>query len=164
MMARAIATFGFVGLLPKAPGTWGSLAALPVFWVLHGLGQFPLVLLATAVAFGAGYWATARIEAREAAHDPGWIVIDEVVGQWIAMYPLSFGLWWMGADPWSFAWPGFVLGFALFRLFDIWKPGPVGWADRTGGALGVMLDDVFAGIMAGICVGVLGALAHLVVM
>lgn len=162
MIARAVASVAGIGFLPKAPGTWGSLAALPAFWVLHGIGEFPLVLMATALAFGLGWWATRVITAAGPEHDPGWIVMDEVVGQWLALFPLSFGLWFMGADSWSFAWPGYVLGFALFRLFDIRKPWLVGWADRRGDPLGVMLDDVIAGVMAGLCVAALGALAHVV--
>ena len=64
---------------------------------------------------------------------------------WIALWPLSAGLWHAGADPWVFPWPGWVGAFLMFRLFDVWKPGPVGWADRQPGAMGVMLDDVDRG-------------------
>jgi len=162
MIARHIASVAGIGFLPKAPGTWGSLVALPAFYVLHGVGQFPLVLIATVAVFLLGWWATREVTAAQADHDPGWIVVDEVVGQWIALFSLSFGLWWMGFDSWGFPWPGYVLGFALFRLFDITKPWMVGWADRRGDPLGVMLDDVFAGIMAGLTVALLGALAHVV--
>jgi phosphatidylglycerophosphatase A len=88
-------------------------------------------------------------------HDPSEVVVDEVVGQWIALWPLSFGLWHAGADSWVFPYPGWLTAFVLFRLFDVLKPGPVGWADRRGDALGVMLDDVIAGLIA--AVGVLGA-------
>jgi len=162
MIARHIASVFGVGFLPKAPGTWGSLAALPAFYVLHGIGEFPLVLVATIAVFFLGWWATREATRAQADHDPGWIVVDEVVGQWLALFSLSFGLWWMGFDSWGFPWPGYVLGFAFFRLFDIRKPWLVGWADRRGDPLGVMLDDVIAGVMAGLCVAALGALAHLV--
>ena len=158
---RLIASFGGVGFLKPAPGTWGSLAALPVYYVLHGIGQFPLVALAAILLFFAGLKATREVT-REGDHDPSWVVVDEVVGQWIALFPMSIGLWVMGFDSWGFPWPGYVLGFALFRLFDIWKPWLVGRADRRGDAMGVMLDDVWAGIFAGLCVAVLGAVAHLV--
>ena len=162
--ARLIASFGGVGFLRPAPGTWGSLAALPACYLLHGLGQFPLLLAATAALYFAGLAATRQIVAAGPDHDPGWIVVDEVVGMWITLFPLSFGLWWMGTDPWAFPWPGYVLGFLLFRLFDIRKPWLVGRADRRGDAVGVMLDDVWAGVFAAICVTVLGALAHLVLL
>lgn len=162
MIARMIASVGGVGFLPKAPGTWGSLIALPAFWLLHGIGEFPLVLAATVAVFFLGWWATVQVTRAQVDHDPGWIVVDEVVGQWLALFSMSFGLWWMGFDSWGFPWRGYVFGFALFRLFDIRKPWLVGWADRRGDALGVMLDDVIAGMMAGLCVAALGALAHMV--
>ena len=91
---------------------------------------------------------------------PTHIVIDEVVGQWIALFPLSAGLWLAGAPPQLFPWPGWVFAFVFFRLFDIWKPGPVGWADRRKGPTGVMLDDVLAGAMAAVVVAILAAIAH----
>lgn len=159
-MTRAIATVCYVGLLRPAPGTWGSLVALPVAWFLHGVGSFPLLAIATCAAFGAGWWATARETHGKADHDPSEIVIDEVVGQWIALWPLSLGLWIAGTGAWVFPWPGWVGGFILFRLFDIWKPWPVSWADRRTDALGVMLDDVIAGLMAALVVSVAAAIAH----
>ncbi len=159
-MTRLIATFGFVGLIPGATGTWGSLAALAIGYLLHRLGSFPLLLFATVVAYGLGYWAT-KVETFEQHDlDPGHIVIDEVVGQWIALMPLSAGLWLMGAPPALFPWPGWVGAFVFFRLFDIWKPGPIGWADRRKGPTGVMLDDVLAGLMAALVVALLAAVAH----
>ena len=93
------------------------------------------------------------------AHDPGWIVIDEVVGQWIALLPVAFGAWRAGVSPLDL-WPGLVAAFCFFRLFDIWKPGPVGWADKRDDATGVMLDDVWAGVFAAICVVLLAVAAH----
>ncbi|MEZ5912030.1 MAG: phosphatidylglycerophosphatase A [Paracoccaceae bacterium] len=158
--ARLIATWFGAGLLRPAPGTWGSLAALPLGWVLHGLGGFPALALATLFVFGAGWWATIRETAGKADHDPSEIVVDEVVGQWIALWPLSLGLWHGGAAPWLFPDPGGIGAFVLFRLFDIWKPGPVGWADRRNDALGVMLDDVVAGLLAALVVALAAALAH----
>jgi phosphatidylglycerophosphatase A len=92
--------------------------------------------------------------------DPSEIVIDEVVGMWIALWPLSAGLWHAGADPWVFPWPGWVGAFVMFRLFDVWKPGPVGWADRRPGSMGVMLDDVIAGLMAAAVVTLGAGVAH----
>ncbi len=159
-MSRLVATAFGIGRLPGAPGTWGSAAAIPVAWVLHGLAGFPGLALATLAAFAVGWWATARATAGSADKDPSEIVIDEVVGQWIALWPLSAGLWHAGADPWVFPWPGWVGAFLMFRLFDIWKPGPVGWADRRHGPLGVMLDDVVAGILAAIVVATAAGVAH----
>ena len=159
-MSRLIATVGYIGLLRPAPGTWGSAAAIPLAWVLHGLGGFPLLAVATVLVFGLGWWATARTAAGKDDHDPSEIVIDEVVGQWIALFPLSAGMWWMGAPPWVFPYPGWVSAFVMFRLFDIWKPGPVGWADRRNDAFGVMMDDVIAGVLAALVVFLAAGFAH----
>jgi len=159
-MTRLIATFGGIGFLPGPAGTWGSLAALPVGYLLHLIGGFPLLAAATLAACAAGFWAT-KVETFEQADlDPAHIVIDEVVGMWIALMPLSFGLWHAGAPAALFPWPGWVAGFALFRLFDIWKPWPVSWADQRSGPTGVMLDDVLAGLMAAGLVTLMAGLAH----
>jgi phosphatidylglycerophosphatase A len=88
-------------------------------------------------------------------------VIDEVAGQWIALWPIMIGASHVGADV-TALWPGWVAAFVLFRLFDITKPGPIGWADRRGDALGVMLDDVIAGVFAAIGVVILAGLSHAV--
>lgn len=159
-MSHLIATFFYVGHLRPAPGTWGSAAAIPVGYILHVMLGFPGLALATVLVFVAGWWATLVETRGQADHDPSEIVIDEVAGQWIALWPLSFGLWHGGADPWTFPYPGWIAAFVLFRLFDIWKPGPVGWADRRGDALGVMLDDVIAGVMAALVVALGAYVAH----
>lgn len=159
-MSALIATVFGVGRLRPGPGTWGSAAAIPLGWVLHGLGGFPLLLIATAALFFLGWWATARYTSGQENHDPSEVVVDEVVGIWVALMPLSYGLWANGADPWIFPYPGWIGAFVFFRLFDIWKLGPVGWADRRNDALGVMLDDVIAGVLAALCVSVLAAFAH----
>lgn len=158
-MTRLIATVFYVGLLKPGPGTWGSAVAVPLGWLLHWAGGFPLLAAASVAVFLLGWWAVAR-ETDAANPDPAEIVIDEVVGQWVALFPLSLGLWMMGAEPHVFPWPGWVGGFLMFRLFDIWKPGPVGWADRRHGAAGVMLDDVVAGVLAALVVAAAAALAH----
>ena len=159
-MTRFVATFFYVGLLRPAPGTWGSVAAIPVAWLIHALGGFPALALATLAAFFIGWWATAAETRDTDNHDPSEIVIDEVVGQWIALWPLSAGLWHIGADKWVFPYPGWIVAFLMFRLFDIWKPGPVGWADRRRDAFGVMFDDVIAGALAALVVFIGAALAH----
>ena len=160
--ARAVATLGGVGLLRPAPGTWGSAAAIPPAWILHGLGGFPLLLLATLAVTALGWWAVTA--ARAETVDAPEYVIDEVAGMWIALMPLSAGLWFAGSAPWLFPWPGWVGAFVLFRLLDVWKPGPVGWADRKPGAWGVMLDDLIAGALAALGVALAAALAHGVLM
>ena len=96
--------------------------------------------------------------------DPSEIVIDEVAGQWIALLAPSFGFWMMGLDTWNFPYPGWVGAFLLFRLFDIWKPWLVGRADRRHDPVGVMLDDIWAGIFAGIGTMLLAGIAHGVLM
>ncbi len=162
-LARLIGTVLGVGYIRPAPGTWGSVVALPWGWLLHILGGFPLLLLAILAAFLKGWWAT-RVMTRDSDdHDPSEIVVDEVVGQWIALLPLSYPAWSMGIDILAL-WPGWIAAFVLFRLFDIWKPGPVGWADRRGDALGVMLDDVIAGLLAALGVLLLAGLYHGVLM
>ncbi|MDJ0993931.1 MAG: phosphatidylglycerophosphatase A [Dinoroseobacter sp.] len=159
-MTRLLATFFGVGLLKPAPGTWGSLAALPAFWIVHVLGGFPLVVVATLIVFAVGVWVTRAETAGKEDHDPSEIVIDEVAGQWIALWPVSLGAQMAGADVLAL-YPGWIAAFVFFRLFDIWKPGPVGWADRRHDAIGVMLDDVIAGVLAAVCVGALAAIAHM---
>ena len=131
------------GWLPGAPGTWGSLAALPFAWLILTYGGPGLLALAALAVFGAGCWA-ADIAARETnTKDPSWIVVDEVVGQWLALLAAPFTL------------SGFATGFVLFRLFDIWKPWPISWADRRlEGGVGIMADDVLAAIYAAIILGI----------
>lgn len=158
-LAAQVATVFGVGLLKPAPGTWGSLAALPLGWGLHVLGGFPLVAGATLTVFVLGWWATAIATRGAEDHDPSEIVIDEVVGQWIALWALSWPATQHGLSI-AALWPGWIAAFALFRLFDIIKWGPVGWADRRGDALGVMLDDVFAGLLAAVGVVLLAGLYH----
>lgn len=158
-LAQIVATVVGVGYVRPAPGTWGSLVALPWAWLLHLVGGFPLLVLSIGVAFAAGWWATGYMTRGMDNHDPSEIVIDEVAGQWIALLPLSHAAWSMQIDILAM-WPGWIAAFALFRLFDILKPGPVGWADRRGDPLGVMLDDVIAGVFAALGVLLLAAVYH----
>ena len=163
MIAQLIATVGGAGYLRPAPGTWGSAVALPLLWGVHILGGFPLVALAVGGVFAAGWWATAQMTAGQSDHDPSEIVVDEVVGQWLALAPLSYVAWDRGLDI-LVLWPGWVAAFVLFRLFDIWKPLWIAAADRRGDPLGVMLDDVIAGLFAAVGMLALAALAHGVLM
>ncbi|MFQ6552203.1 phosphatidylglycerophosphatase A [Aestuariibius insulae] len=158
-MIRMIATVGGAGYLRPAPGTWGSLVALPLAALLYAITGPWGVLIGAIVAFGLGLWATGEMTKGMTDHDPSEIVIDELVGQWIAVLPILFGAAAAGA-PAMALWPGWIAAFALFRLFDIWKPGPVGWADRRGDALGVMMDDVIAGVFAAIGVTILAGIWH----
>lgn len=133
-----IATWFGCGYLPKAPGSWGSLASLPFAWIIvtHG-GSWALVM-ASVVVFFTGIWASNVYIIKSGTLDPGPVVIDEVVGQWltVAFFPAELKI--------------YVIGFILFRLADILKPWPVCWVDlRVVGGLGVMLDDVLAALYSG---------------
>jgi phosphatidylglycerophosphatase A len=133
---RLIASAGGIGFFPWAPGTAGSAAALLVGALgLSFAGHAALALAAVVVAAG-GIWA---IRAARAKDDPGWVVIDEVAGQWITLLGLG-----------HLSWAGAALAFALFRLLDITKPGPIGWADRRNSPLGIMADDVIAGVIGAV--------------
>lgn len=162
-MVRLITTVFGIGFLRPAPGTWGSLAALPLFWAIAWTTGPWGAALATAALFALGTWATGVATRGQAEKDPSEIVVDEVVGQWIALLPVAFGAAQAGAALLAL-WPGWIAAFVLFRLFDIWKPGPVARADARGDALGVMLDDVIAGLFAGLGVLALAALSHGVLM
>ena len=132
-----VATWFGIGTLPKAPGTWGSLAALPLAWVIQTTLDLPGLLLATAIAFGCGLWATSRYLGETHEVDPQPVVVDEVAGQWLTL---------LAAPPTIL---GYAAGFLLFRFFDIVKPWPIRMIERRiPGAAGVMLDDIMAGIYA----------------
>lgn len=140
--AALVATGLGVGLAPMASGTWGSLAALPVGWLIHVYAGAPGLIAAAVLATAFGIWASNRLIARGADNDPGYIVIDEIAAQWLtlAFVPIA---WW-----------AYAIAFVAFRAADIVKPFPAGWCDRNlHGGLGVMLDDLVAGIYAGIASG-----------
>jgi phosphatidylglycerophosphatase A len=136
-LARIVASGFGIGYAPFAPGTFGSLLGLAIGAALLTASPewLPLGILTAIVA---GY---AAIRVADAEDDPGWVVIDEVAGQMIALLPLARA---------SLA--GLTAAFLLFRLFDIAKPGPVGWLDRRHDALGVMADDLAAGALAAIVI------------
>jgi len=159
-MSRLVSIFFGVGLLRPAPGTWGSAVAIVLGLILHRIGHFPLLALATVLVTAAGFWACQRELADRPGADPSEIVIDEVAGQWLALLFPSFGFWWMGLDSSNFPYPGWVAAFVLFRLFDIWKPWVIGTADRREDPAGVMLDDLLAGLFAGVGTVLLAAVAH----
>lgn len=157
-MSRQISTFFGIGLLPWAPGTWGSLAALILGWGIERyLGFWPLAL-ATLIATVAGFWACKTELADRPTDDPSEIVIDEVAGMWLAMLFPAFGFYMRDM---SMVWPGPIAAFLFFRLFDIKKPWLVGHADRRHDPVGVMLDDLWAGVFAGIATIIAAALYHI---
>lgn len=126
------------GLSPKAPGTVGTLAALPIYFVIGTLDR-PVYWSLTAVLLVAGIWICGRTGTALGVHDHGGIVWDEIAA-FLLVLPFAPPVWW-----------GYVLAFVLFRLFDIWKPFPIGWLDaRVHGGLGVMLDDVLAAVYAAV--------------
>jgi phosphatidylglycerophosphatase A len=125
------------GLAPKAPGTVGSLAAAILWWFIMANQALWLQMVVIVVGFELGVRASNWMIARTGVQDPGFIVWDEFIGQWLALLLLPKTLLW------------YAIGFALFRLFDIVKRGPAGWADKSfKGGFGVMFDDVLAGLMA----------------
>ena len=130
-----------VGYAPVAPGTFGTIWGLPLAWGLSRL-PLPIAAIVWGISLGLGYWAC-RCGARHfQSHDPGGIVVDEYLAVPLAAAPL-----WFGAPPLA----TLLAAFVVFRVFDIWKPGPVGWCDRRGGPLGVLLDDLAAaGLTAGL--------------
>lgn len=124
------------GLMRPASGTWGTLAAVPIYWLIQDLAApiYALWLLVT-VALGV-YWCDRSSKAL-GVHDHGGIVWDEMVGYWLTLFLAPVGWEWM------------LAGFVLFRLFDVVKPWPINWLDRhVGGGLGIMVDDVLAAVYA----------------
>lgn len=135
-LARCLATFFYVGYVPRAPGTAGSLAALPLAWFVWHLPT-PAAWGVIAAIFLLGVWAAGKVITETGVSDHQTIVIDEVVGILVTASVASL-VWWQ-----------FVLVFFYFRLFDIWKPGPVRLIDhRLKGGLGAMADDFVAALMA----------------
>lgn len=148
-LQKLFLTFGGAGLSPKAPGTVGTLASLPVgVAILYYLGMETLFMVTLAITI-IGIFETNKYEKLTGTHDQQHIVIDEASGMWIAlMITHSTAI--------TLSYPyvevlGIALAFGTFRLFDIWKPSTIGWIDRElQGGLGVMLDDVLAGIAGGL--------------
>ena len=136
------------GLSKIAPGTVGSLLAALLWWLIMANQVLWLQLVVIVLGFELGVCASNWMIARTGIQDPGFIVWDEFIGQWIALLLLPKTLLW------------YAIGFALFRVFDIVKKGPVGWADkRFKGGFGVMFDDVLAGLLAVACVQIIYRIA-----
>jgi phosphatidylglycerophosphatase A len=161
-LALAIATCG-VGYLPLAPGTWGSLVGIAIYMLVRGgamklffdlaepqshnllqvyYGVLAVELLAVSMLALVGTWAASRAEKLSGKKDPSKVVIDEVAGQFIALLPVPFLV-----DP---AWWSIIVAFGLFRFFDIVKPYPARKLENIKGGLGVMADDLIAGVYAAI--------------
>ena len=152
---KFISTFFYVGFLRPAPGTWGSLVGIILAYILLITINFSTFFLILIITIPIGFWSIKNyIKKNSGKSDPSEVVIDEVIGQWITVLPIGYileiddflkdGLW--------FVW---LWAFVSFRFFDIIKLGLIGWADNLGGALGVLLDDILAGIAAGLTVVVL---------
>ena len=158
-MSAAIATIFGIGYLRPAPGTWGSLFAIILAILIveiFGVIGFIFALLSISIF---GWWATSVYLKQIKTKDPSEVVIDELVGQWIAVLPIAILAFYFKLEPFDL-WPGWISSFLFFRIFDILKPSLIGWADEKNGALGVMLDDIFAGIAAAICTITLAVLYH----
>jgi phosphatidylglycerophosphatase A len=143
--ALAFATWG-VGFLPLAPGTFGSLVGIGVFFAL---GSLVFQVIGVVVVTGLGIWAASRTEQILGAKDPGKVVVDEVAGQMIALLPLTVfasGRGWI------------IVSFILFRLFDIFKPYPARRSEALRAGLGIMADDLVAGVYAALIIVVITVL------
>lgn len=134
---RHCLAFGFgSGLAKFAPGTFGTLVAIPLYLAISALPAW-LYAVTVVAAFALGVWICDTVSRDLGVHDHGGIVFDEFVGFWITMFLVP---------PSALA---VLAGFVLFRLFDIWKPGPIRWCDRNvQGGFGIMVDDVAAGVVA----------------
>lgn len=142
--ATLVATWFGSGLVPFASGTWGTLAALPFAWAILTFGGWILLALATLGVSALGVWAADTMSKHTGVKDAGYIVVDEVAGMWLTLLAAPFSL------------PGWIAAFVLFRIADILKPFPAGWADRkVDGGLGVMLDDLLAALWSALAVWLL---------
>ena len=147
-LAYLVSTWFGCGLSPYAPGTAGSLGGLAVAIPLHhffGFTEWRFLLLA-AVLFPLSVWAATRTARALQKKDPGVVVVDEVVGQWIAL-----------AGAHTFSWRTYLVAFALFRVFDIWKPWPTRQLEALPEGLGIVVDDVMAGCYAALVLLLAGA-------
>lgn len=146
-----LVAFGFgSGLAPKAPGTFGSVIGLPVFFLLFWMPA-PAYFVAVLLLFMLGIWLCGDSASRLGVHDHPGIVWDEIVGMLIALAPLMDEIAMLYAPPGIDLWVWLLVAFVLFRIFDILKPPPIGWLDKKmHGGLGIMIDDVIAGVFAAI--------------
>lgn len=142
-IAELLSTWFYVGKIRWAPGTWGTLATVPFVIGFHAMGSI-LYMAATFILVFLGIFLSDIYEKSKGDHDLSEIVIDEVAGYMIAMTLMPM------------TWQALTIGFVLFRFFDIFKPFPIGWLDRKiDGGLGVMIDDVAAGVITNVILQVL---------
>jgi phosphatidylglycerophosphatase A len=139
-LARFVATAAYTGYAPVAPGTVGSLVGLILLAAVRQIDTLWLEPAVLVVVIMVGTWAADHVEADEGREDPGIVVVDEVAGMLLTMLFLPL-TWWAG-----------IVGFLAFRGFDIVKPFPAGRAERLPGGIGVMTDDLVAGVYAAIVV------------
>jgi phosphatidylglycerophosphatase A len=140
-LAHVLAVWFGCGHIPVAPGTAGTLGAIPLYLLIRPAGTWAVAVAAVALTV-VGVWAAGVVEARLGAKDPQIVVIDEVAGVFVT---------WLAAPP---TWAGLAVGVVLFRVFDILKPWPARAAERRGGGVGIVLDDLVAGAWGA---GLLGA-------
>jgi phosphatidylglycerophosphatase A len=140
--SRLVATGLGAGYSPLVPGTAGSLVGVASFWALDGRGPF-VQLAAIVILFGLGVVASSRTAAEVGLKDPGLVVIDEVVGQWASLLFLPFTLWTA------------AFAFVLFRVMDVLKPWPARDLESLPDGLGIMADDLMAGVYANLLLRVL---------
>jgi phosphatidylglycerophosphatase A len=148
-LARLIATWFYCGYAPVGPGTVGSAAAVLIAWFLHTYASQPAMSFAV---FGVvlaipGIWAAGVTARAIHSKDPGIVVVDEVVGQWITL-----------AGATDLNWRSWLVAFCLFRIFDIWKPPPVRQLEKLPGGLGIVADDAMAGVYAALVLFAAGRL------
>ncbi len=147
LLARVIGTWFYLGLVPKGPGTAGSLGAIAIAWWLHTYENVPPAGFAVcaAILLAPAIWAAGRVAQDTGKKDPQIVVVDEVVGQWITL-----------AGATVLNWKTWIAAFLLFRAFDIWKPPPVRQLERIPGGAGIVLDDVMAGIYGALVLYAIG--------
>ncbi len=133
-LIKWIVSFFYSGYLPLIPGTWGSLAAMPLYLLLVYVGDWRLYLAVTVAITAIGVWAATRAEQQSNIIDPSFVVIDEVAGQLTTLFLIPF------------SWKAAVAGFLLFRILDVIKPFPARRAERLRGGWGIMTDDIVAGV------------------
>ena len=141
--AYAVATWFGCGYAPIAPGSVGSLAALAIAVLVHayaGWGRSAFLLMAIALLLP-GIWAAGVVEKTQNKRDPGIVVVDEVIGQWITMVGIS-----------TLNWRSCLAAFLAFRIFDVWKPPPVRQLERLPGGFGIVADDVMAGLYGALAI------------
>jgi len=147
VIARLLATFFGIGFLPYASGTWASLVSLPLAGFIHQWGGFNALVLATLLIAAIGVWAVSAASESQQQIDRPEFVVDEVAGQLLALWAVSWSATQQDITV-AHLWLEGLAAFLLFRIFDIFKFGPVAWADRRADAFGVMLDDMIAGALA----------------